>query len=440
MAKKIIIIDIGKTRVSAGTFTLKMEPLRFDTLDLAESGGKAELEESLSKLLGQFAVKGSFSDYQKALVCIPVEDLSIRIMEMPFEDRKKITEVLPFEMAGLLHVDVEDTLVEAVAIGEKKVLAAALEKSVMGGYIALLTSFGIDPWWAGSSIFAVPALLNGLYGPAGVKAFIDTSSMTVVENGKPRFFKPVKRLDNIRLGAAYLDEEGLRLEHVYYSGWQESDIKEVFPDARVEALKLPGDYPPDGAGVFAVSLLVKNGLIPESINFRKNEFEYTRDKTDLKKGLKVTSVLAAALIVLLAGDMLLRFRGLSRELDGYREALRSSYAELFPAEKNSADPVYQLETRIKALDKEASALGGVDVLGVLKQVADSASDDLGVRLGELSIADGRVKAKGEAVSFDAANKLKERLSAGGLFREVAVTDIKAKPGGGSYFSLNAQLR
>jgi len=206
------------------------------------------------------------------------------------------------------------------------------------------------------------------------------------------------------------------------------------------ALDLPGGVAPEAAEVLALSMLLDKGLSGTIVNFRRGEFEYTKDKAAFRKRLRLTAALCASLLVLAGADFYVRYRGLTSELEAYRQSLRASYQELFPGEKNVADPVYQLEAKLKAVEKEAAALGsGGRSLDVLKSVAVAVPDGMGVKIDEFSIADGRITAKGEAQTFNGANSVKESLQKAG-FTDVAMGETRAKPGGRTSFSINAQLR
>ncbi|MBI5644332.1 MAG: hypothetical protein HY954_12760, partial [Deltaproteobacteria bacterium] len=228
MVDAILIIDISKDSVRAGVFSAsKTDPLEYFSVPLSGPEAHAVTEgvkEGLSSVVSM--VKGKGYGITRALASIPASDMSIRIVTVPFEDRKKITEVLPFELGGLLHIDVEHVVIDAIHIGEGKVLAVALEKALLKDYLDAFHSLGIDPYWIGSGLFALPALLNRIYPSSGIKAFINRDSLTISEDGNIRFFKPVKRLEGIKLGLAYIDAEGIGINEVYFTGWRISSTSE----------------------------------------------------------------------------------------------------------------------------------------------------------------------------------------------------------------------
>jgi hypothetical protein len=180
-------------------------------------------------------------------------------------------------------------------------------------------------------------------------------------------------------------------------------------------------------------------LEPGGINLRKGDLEYTRERVRARAKLRFTVALAVVILGLFAGDVYLRYMKKSGELSAYTDSLKSSYLELFPNEsgKDVVDELYVLKAKLKRLDGESSLVGGglstLDLLGLLTKAG--AAPGAGITIHEASIGDGRIKARGTAASFEAANSYKEALATLGAFRDVQVTDVKSKAGSGVVFSL-----
>lgn len=430
---KVLVLDIGRERVLAGVFE-SGKPLSFFSASIEGPGGEG-LREALSAAAGQARAK-----FGRVLVSLPASELIIRVVEMPFSERKKVLEALPFELAGLLHVEVGDVVMDAVPLGEGRFLAVAAERRLVRGYLEVLNSIGIDPCWIGSGLFAASALVPASDG-GGTRAVVVPGAFAVTENGSPRLFKPVRGIENVRLGAEFLDAEGIVVDEVHSAGWDEEELAGIFHGARQEALDLPPGCPPEASLAFALAVVEDSGRIAEMVNFRRGEFEYTREKAAKRRALKTAALLASVLVLILAGDLYARYLGLSAELESYKEALRSGYAELFPGERAAEDPVYQLETRLSAMDREIAAMGGgASSLDSLLGIAQATLEGSGARITEIVLGpEGRVIAKGEAPTFEDANRLKEALASGPL-RDVSLDETRARPEGGTSFSLNAYLR
>src|SRR3989338_797942 len=218
MAKEILILDIGTDSVKGGIFSAgRIEPLHIYSEPVFREGAPSEkgaIKSAISSILKTAGEKG-FKEFEKVLVAIPSNEISMRVLSIPFENRKKIQDVLPFELSGLLPQDAGDMIIDAIPIDKGKVLTASVEKTRLKEYIDMLKEFRIDPFWVGSSIFSKGRLLNGVNNGDGTVAFVDNESFVVVSNGEPKFFKPVMGIDELRIGLIYLKAEVISIDRFY---------------------------------------------------------------------------------------------------------------------------------------------------------------------------------------------------------------------------------
>ena len=80
---------------------------------------------------------------------LPLGLLNFRIVELPFFDMKKVTELLPFELDGLILGGSVNIVFDACLLGNEngrsKVLVAYLRKEVLRAILDNLKSYGVDP-------------------------------------------------------------------------------------------------------------------------------------------------------------------------------------------------------------------------------------------------------------------------------------------------------
>jgi hypothetical protein len=286
----------------------------------------------------------------------------------------------------------------------------------------------------------MPGLLKDIYKTDAVTAYICKDFISVSRGGEPLFFNSIYGAEGLKLNIGYLVKEGITIEEAYWEGAPGDKLKALLPGASVnEALKLPGEFGNVAATVFALAGDLGKGLDPGGINLRKGDLEYTRERVRVRGKLRLTFALAVIILGLFTGDLYLRYKKKSGELSAYRDSLKSSYLELFPNERSRdvADELYMLKAKLKRLGDESSLVGGglsaLEVLGLLTKAG--AVPRAGITLHEASIGDGRIKARGTAASFEAANSYKEALGKESAFRDVQVTDVKSKAGFGVVFSL-----
>lgn len=362
--------------------------------------------------------------------------LSIRVVNVPFEDREKINGILPFELAGCLPADAEDFIFDNLPLEDGRAIAAGVQKGFLRECLAGLKDLGIDPLSAGPAAFAAPALMERLSKDGGYAALVTPEFVSVSEGGRLVFLNAFSGTDSLRLNMELLRSEGVVADRACSIGLDPGALGPVMPDLEIERADLPEGME-EMAAVYALSLTVRGRRLPEpALDFRRGEFEYTREKSAVKRRLKLTAILCALLAILGISDLYIRYLDASNELASYRSALRSGYQENFPGEGGASGELYQMEVKMKLLTEEARILRGVRPAEVMRKLASVAAAQSGLTVNELYVGEERISAKGEAASFEAANRLKDALLKSGGFREALVTELKAKSGGGAVFTLS----
>lgn len=442
MAKKALIIDIGETHIRGGFFP---SPLIHrgggwvrgffgsKKKGLMPEGpfnipiGSGGVEETLSGLLASIGKRQT----GQIFLGLPGSQLSIRVLSLPFSGRKRIDEVLPFEVEDMFLKKREDIIMEAIPLGDKRVLAVAVEKGLLREYLDTFGKYGLEPRWIGSTLFSRGWLLKRFCdGMDGV--LLDGGSITAMVKGEPYLFRPLRKegwAEDIRLTLAYLKAEGVDIETFYYMG-EGCNITEVTgPGKDIRPLTLPEDCPQEVAGALALAIHLqedRDGVI----NFRKGEFVYTKERSALKRHLTVSGFLASMIVVLLSGEVYIRYTTLTQRLDYWNVTLKQAYQEVFPDDTRVVDSLYQMEAKLKGLEERASVLeGGVNALDMLKGLVSAKPPDIKVELYEVRLERDKIIAKGEAESFEAVHRLREGLATNPGFRDVHLSEVKAKPQG-----------
>lgn len=458
MPGPVLVIDFSCGDVRLAAFTATGELLSSAVGPLTSGRSSSEgLSSALSGLLRTIAEGseaaggiGAEDDYGglfgDVFLSLPPQELSLRVLSLPFTDRARIKEVLRFELSGRLPFEVEDAVVDGVPLEGGGVLSVAVEKEVIRRYLDALKPFGLDPVWAGSACLMIPALIEGLFKPGGTYAFVSGDFLSVGRNGKNVFLNSFDDAAGLEMSLGYLKAEGTSVEKVFFDGVDESGLKELIgPGPALERLALPGSEPGRLAGAFALMEAVRKGALGETIDLRTGEFAYTKKRVLAVKRLKTLAVLVSVIAALFLADSFVRYKRYSGELDAYKEAIRGEYLKLFPEERGkaaAADEVYLLNAKLKALDREAKVAGeGVSALEILKTLTEAASSSpsMNIRIFEVTVADGRLNARGEGASFEAANSYKDALAASGAFEEVKLSEVNSRAAGGVSFSISGGL-
>ncbi len=438
MARPFLIIELCGDCARAGYYP--GGDAKTSYASVPASAGTKETVAALLEALGEKvkSALGSCSVY----LSVPPGSVITRVVNVPVDKREKINDMLPFELDGLLSVDTEEVVMDNIPLGEGKAIAVAMEKTTLAQYLSALGGLGMDPAWVGVAGLSMPRLLGSLYGNAGTKAFVGEDFISVSTGARPVYFSAYSAVAGLKLNLSYLEAEGIKIDSVYGTARSLAGVERVLPGVPATEVAPPDGLAPEAAAISALASDVKKGSIAQSVNLRKGEFEYTKEKAAGRKKLRLTFVLAMVVAVLLLGDAYLRYMTLHSELATYKKSLRAAYTELFPNERIEIGELYQLSAKLKTMEKQTALVNGrPSVLDVMNGFVRAAGKDpaLGIRVTEMSIAEGHVKATGEAASFDAANRFKELLSRDKTFKSVQISDLKSKAGSGAAFSLSISV-
>jgi len=150
MAQTVVGLDIGATSIKM--IRLEASLFRFEFVDFSEHPLPVNVDLPWEQLVTNvlqvlFSDRGMKAD--RVVVSLPGRNVSARILTLPFSDRKKIDQTLPFEIESLIPLPLEDILLDYQVLEKTpegaKVLVLFTEKSFLESHLDLLKEAGIDP-------------------------------------------------------------------------------------------------------------------------------------------------------------------------------------------------------------------------------------------------------------------------------------------------------
>jgi len=146
---KFVVYDVGfRANVFRGAFE---EPVADGPAPLAERQILA-LREGL----------GRVSSDAILYVAMPGEQLSIRVLELPFADPRKIDQVIGYELEGQIVHGLEEVVFDYVTVrsneGSSSVLAVAARQTDVAAHLETLKAGGVDP----RALYAAPVAYHAL--------------------------------------------------------------------------------------------------------------------------------------------------------------------------------------------------------------------------------------------------------------------------------------
>lgn len=441
MAKPILIIDFGSTSVRAGIVTPRQwklawsaeVPVNLPAKDFG-AGVKDSAAEALSALLQTIQLTG-FRRFSRILVGLPPAMMSLRIIALPFSDKKKLAEVLPFEVRDVFTKDIEEMALAALPLSDNRIMAVAVGKRDIQEYMDMLRKHGLEPSWVGAALFSKDKLLRKLYTGDEGAAFIDSDSLVVMHKGKPYLFKDIKDITELRLALASVEEDGIEITKFYATSKQAELLKTIGKNATVAR-----QYEDRQTGLLAIACHAGEGL-RDAVNFCTGEFTDAKEIKSAQKWHKIVATLLIALTSLWGGYIYLRYQTLNTSLTQSTNKLDKAYRKLFPEDVKVVDALHQMEIKLKELREEEKIIkSGINVLEIMRQLSDGAGKVDKVRLFSLHIHERRITANGEAASFEGANKFRDTVAGLSYFKDTLLTDVKATTQGGVSFSITLSLK
>ena len=153
MPEKILGLDIGasalKAVLLARGFRGRHRLLGFRVVDVVAAGGPAE---AVKQLFAEDEFRGSV-----CVTAIPAGAAAYRNIRLPFRDRRKILQALPFAVEPLIQTPLDDIFVDYALpgrTGQAEIFAALAPRPLVGERTSLLAEYARDT--AVIDIAAVP--------------------------------------------------------------------------------------------------------------------------------------------------------------------------------------------------------------------------------------------------------------------------------------------
>jgi len=143
MAKYILGLDVGKSSLKAVLLEAGLRGgMRIAAWEKVEITGPAGLREALRRLqeIPILAVPSCHT-------ALAAKQFSFRNVRLPFRDRKKIAQTLPFELDGQIPHPVESVLIDFAVLGQGQgsdLFTAVIPKADVEERVALLSDYGFD--------------------------------------------------------------------------------------------------------------------------------------------------------------------------------------------------------------------------------------------------------------------------------------------------------
>lgn len=135
---KSIFIDIKEGELNTYIFEFKQ--------------GKYEIKDSKKYPLRDkydFSIDGVNEDIENTYLSLPLGSLNFRVIDLPFSEKDKIREILPFELDGMILGGSDKVVFDDIVLGASgdkyQVLAVYVDKTVIKKILERLKPYNLDP-------------------------------------------------------------------------------------------------------------------------------------------------------------------------------------------------------------------------------------------------------------------------------------------------------
>lgn len=480
MPQRILALDISRHDLRAALIESSFRDFKVVGL-YADPGGTGVPDgEFLKAFLERHALRAD-----TVLVTIPAQLVTQRAFTLPFRDRRRLNQTVPFEIESQVPLALDDVVVDYQVLqrdrGAATVLAAMVQKSDLAAHLAVLAEAGLDPKVVD---FAPLCGLNLLHTAArelpAAYAFVDLAA----DDAAVALYR-----DRRLVGLRYLTPPAAAAgdAHAAEASSAEALARDVRwtlmvlnggafdPDLSCVLASEPGEFTTEviralsetaGLRVTRLESLgtqglpgVENGrasafarplglalreVAPATtlgLNFRRGEFTFHQGQIEIRRTVTRIGMLAAAVLVLVIANLFVSYRSEQARAGAIDEQIRNVVADALPGAQVGANPVAQLQAEIDAAQRKLSLLadaapvGNLTAIDLLHAITTAVPPEMTIDTDEYLMDPDAVRIRGRTQSFEGVDALKKQLAGLPYFRDIQVKEPKAKPEGGVEFRL-----
>jgi general secretion pathway protein L len=401
---------------------------------------------------------------------IPTTFVSFRNLSVPFNDLKKIRQVLPFELEPTLPMPVEDLLFDFEAVksdGRHDLLSFSVPKNRIKHYLDLLESVDLRPVVIMPGGYAAARFISTMTADNDDFLLIDTGedhhtvyavcsgsvrmvrTLPVAAGGNPvlrnlettivRTFTALKESLNIEVNPSTVFSTGPQAPLLNDAGGaatlsgvpvQSIEAMRSFP--RLKGALDTQDWQ-SGQLDIALALALTETESIGGVNFSTQRSTIQHYWSEFRGNIIFTAVLMViALTTLLAGQIM-SANAKKRQLADLDHKLEMVFKSTFPEVTRVVDPLQQMQIKIKeagdgSIDPElpGNRVRVIDILDALSRQIPSSVD---INVNRMVVGTDNVVLSGNTDTFNTVDDIKGRLDNADIFTSVDISSADLEKSG-----------
>jgi general secretion pathway protein L len=471
MSRKILGLDINDNAVSAvlvrgGIKGNRIEDHRHIPLSMDQDS------ESLSMALETIAAEMDLEG-ATCIASLPASFASYRNMEAPFKEKKKLRQILPFELESILPYPPQDVIIDFNVLDGMRdteqhfAFTAAIQKDKVRSYLDLLNSHGFEP----------DVLTIGGYALAqSMATYLNDNAnrlLICIEPHRATLFLLVGgntclvRSSRVQLSSEAGVDHFCAVVHQTIAGFQKQtgldiEIQEVmltgsaledshveqtiredlgFPTRTMDLIALSRQISIDTEGIVwkvttmdASLALALSAIIGfDLLNFRRNGFAVQKGWGQHQNDIFKTGLIAVLVVLLFLANFVVGYFSMKKRSLHLEEEVRKVFTSTFPDVKRVVDPLQQMRVKLEEIKKDATFSAetnrSVMAIDVLNDISRHIPEQIDVALSSIIIGADSVLISGDTGGFDAVDDVKNSLENAALFKNVSITSTNKDRGG-----------
>lgn len=465
MTRKIIALDIRKDRVFALFITNSLkgnliEAVTEATIEPSHSGSDSPgrgLEAAIEKVVGGFDPSGA-----EFLVSISPELVSYRNLRIPFKDRKKIRQVLPFEIEPALPFPIEDVVISFQTVrqaDQTDIIAGIVRTSDLEIILAALKKQDIDPQIVTPGGLSTAVYLSKLSNFPQQFIFIDFNhincSLFAVASGHIHLARTFQTMgtdpsDKSRTVVKNILQFLAAFESFYDFEFDPSlicisgidDELEVFKQAidramsvSVKSIDLLNEVqqntrlsdgiqysPVQFNSVLGLAVAEISGF--ETINFYGERSILKRYWEENKNDIIKTGFLSTVVFICFMFNLLLEAHDLDQSIRQLNQQITSIFQTTFPDVAKIVDPVQQMRQMIQEAKGKSNYAAEIEEnipnIDILNEISQLIPDQIDVEITQFVRGEDNILISGDTNTFNAVDEVKGKLEKSKYFKTITI--------------------